>query len=162
MDREFSIDVLIKEKDMSRFFIRHNLSRFGGVFGILLSLAALVALLALWGRWDMQQRIILALLALMFTVFQPFMLWNKGRKQCRQDCFQKPFHYEFKEKEICVTQNDYKEVLSWEQVRKVVCAKDAIYVYMTAMSAFIIPREQCQEHFLELAAFIQEKSKSSH
>ena len=61
--------------------------------------------------------------------------------------------------EICVSQDEYKESLSWDQIRKVTYAKDAIYVYMTAMSAFIIPREQCKEDFLELAAFIREKTK---
>lgn len=159
MKKKFDVDVLIKSKDMSRFLVRHNITRFGGIFGILLSLAALIGLIAFWSKWGMQEKIILLLLALMFTVFQPLMLWSKGRKQCKQEHFKKPFHYEFNENEICVSQDEYKESLSWDQIRKVTYAKDAIYVYMTAMSAFIIPREQCKEDFLELAAFIRVKTK---
>ncbi len=159
MKKNQSLDVLLENNDMSKFLIRHNYSRFGGVFGVILSLAAIVILIVFWGKLVLVQRCALAVLSLMFTVFQPFSLWSKGRKQLKQECFQTPFHYEFGEDKIVVTQGEYKQDFDWNQIRKVVCAKDAIYVYMTAMSAFILPAAQCQDEFLELASWIRDHAK---
>lgn len=158
MQKDIILDITLKNKDMSKFLMRHTYSRFGGFFGILISIAAIIILLVFWGKLIVMQRVILAVVSVLFTIIQPLSLWNKGKKQLKQEVFQKPFHYEFKDKDITISQDEYKEVFEWSTIRKFVLTKDAMYVYMTAMSAFIIPEERCgAESFLELAALMEEK-----
>ena len=49
--------------------------------------------------------------------------------------------------------------VEWENIRKVVITKEAIYLYMSALSAFILPKSQCGGKYNELAVLLKEKRK---
>jgi hypothetical protein len=102
------------------------------------------------------QRGLLAVLALLFTVLQPLMLASKGKRQLAMEEFQIPFHYSFDENGVTISQQDQTQSFSWEEIRKVVFRRDAIYVYMSAVSAFVVPKEQCGGQFDELVHLMRE------
>lgn len=149
-------DVKLDQRSLSRFLIYHNYVRVSGIIGLVLSVAALVALCAAWGMWTPMQRGLLAVLALLFTVLQPLMLASKGKRQLAMEEFQIPFHYSFDDNGVTISQKDQTQSFSWEDIRKVVFRKDAIYVYMSAVSAFVVPEEQCGGQFDELVRLMRE------
>lgn len=154
-EMKIEIDVKLDGKSLNRFLIYHNYVRFSGVTGVVISLAAAVALFAEWNLWTQPQRVMLILLALLFTVMQPIMLISKGKRQLQMEEFQIPFHYVFDEEGIEISQNDQKQEFTWADVRKVVCRKTAVYVYMSSVSAFVIPEGQCEGRFAELTEMVR-------
>lgn len=151
MEQKIEIEVLLRGKDMSKFLIRHTYSRLGGILGFILSLAAILSLIFFWNRFLPMQRWILGALGFMFTIVQPLLLWNKGKKQVSQEIFQKAFIYQFGEASGMVIQGEHKESFDYSSIRKVVMARDALYVYFTAVSAFVLPKDCCGEYFDVLA-----------
>ena len=156
-DMSVHLDVTLDKKSLYQFLLYHNYMRPSGVIGVCISIAALVVLVLEWGLWNPSQRVMLAVLALLFTVIQPVMLLSKGRRQLQMEEFQIPFHYVFDETGIVISQNDQRQEFTWDDVRKVKYRKSAVYVYMSTVSAFIIPDSQCQGHFEELVQLMKNK-----
>lgn len=153
------LDVKLDKKSLSSFLLYHNYARPAGIIGILISIAAVVVLCVKWDYWTTTQRGILVVLALLFTVFQPMMLLWKGKKQLQMEEFQQPFHYAFGEKGVEISQNDQKQEFAWSEIRKIVYRSHAVYVYMSTVSAFILPASQCGGRFEELVKLMKEYTK---
>lgn len=158
-DIMIEIDVKLDQRSLNRFLIYHNYVRVSGIIGLVLSIAALAALCLKWGMWTNMQRGLLVVLALLFTVLQPLMLVSKGKKQLAMEEFQIPFHYCFDDTGVTISQKDQTQSFSWEDIRKIVFRKDAVYVYMSTVSAFVVPQEQCGGQFEQLVQLIREKKK---
>ena len=127
------------------FVLYHNYMRPGGLIGLVLSVAAIVMLIIRWDHWTGVQRCLLIILALLFLVFQPLMLLQKANAQLQSDAFRIPMHYEFGEERFSISQNDKQEEFAYTDIRKVVFRKNVMYLYMTTVSAFIIPRRACED-----------------
>lgn len=150
------LDVKLDKKSLSSFLLYHNYVRPAGILGIVISIAAVVVLCIKWNYWTMTQRGILLVLALLFTVFQPMMLLWKGKKQLQLEEFQQPFHYLFGDKGVEISQNDQKQEFGWSEIRKIVYRANAVYVYMSTVSAFVLPASQCDGQFEKLVGMMKE------
>lgn len=153
------LDVRLDKKLLNSFLLYHNYVRPAGILGIIISIAAVIVLCVRWSYWTTTQRGILIVLALLFTVFQPMMLLWKGKKQLSMEEFQQPFHYVFDDKGVEISQNDQKQEFSWEDIRKITYRANAAYVYMSTVSAFVIPASQCEGRFPELVSMMKEHMK---
>lgn len=158
-DEVLELDVQLDKKTLDRFLLRNNFLRAGGVIGILISLAAVVGLLVFWKYFSSSQRVILIFLGLMFTVIQPLTLLLKGRSQLKTGAFREPFHYTFTKTGMTVENMAGTVEVKWTDMRKVIVTKEAVYLYMNAVSAFIIPRQACGENYVRLAKLIGEKQR---
>ncbi len=138
-------EVKMDAKSLSGFVLYHNYVRPGGLIGLLLSVAAIVALIIRWDSWTGMQRCLLIVLALLFLVFQPLMLMKKAHTQLQSGAFLFPMSYSFGEETFSIAQGENKEDFVYADIRKAVLHKNVIYLYMTAVSAFIIPRGACEE-----------------
>ncbi len=156
MENKIELDVQLDKKTLNRFLIRNNFLRAGGVIGLLISVAAIIGLIVFWSEFAGSQRIILIFLGLMFTVIQPCTLLLKGWNQLKHGSFRKPFHYEFTKKGFEVTNIAGSATVEKERVRRVVSTKEAIYIYVNAVSAFIIPRHSCEEDYIRLVKMVKE------
>ncbi len=154
--KEIEIDVQLDQKTLTRFLLRNNFFRAGGVAGLLVSLGALVVLVVFWGKLSLAQGLLLLFLGLMFTVIQPASLLAKGWAQLKNGAFRKPFHYRFSPEGIEVTNIAGTVQVDWKEIRRVIVAKDAFYIYMNAVSAFIIPRRECGESYVPIAKMLKE------
>lgn len=150
------MDVKLDSKSMGGFLIYHNYSRISGMFSVLISVAALVGLIWRWDFWMLTQKVLLVILALLFTVIQPIMLVWRGNRQLQTEDFQIPFHYVFDKNGIVISQKDQKQEFQWKDVRKIVYKKESIYVYMSTVSAFVLPKSQCNGRFDELVKMMRE------
>lgn len=158
-DEVLELDVKLDKKTLDRFLLRNNFLRAGGVIGILISLAAIVGLLVFWKYFTTSQRVILIFLGLMFTVIQPLTLLMKGRSQLKTGAFREPFHYTFTKAGMSVENMAGTVEVKWSDMRKVIVTKEAMYLYMNAVSAFIIPRQECGDGYVRLAELVGESRK---
>lgn len=156
-DHVLELEIQMDKKSMSRFLLRNYFLRVGGVCGLVISLAAVAGLVLFWGEFQFAQRVLLIALALMFTVIQPFSLLLKGWNQLKTGAFQKPFHYTFSDQGVTVENMAGSVEVEWNQIRRAVITKEAVYLYMNAVSAFILPRSGCGERYTELTKLIEEK-----
>ena len=152
-------DVRLDKKTLDRFLLRNNFLRAGGVIGILISLAAIVGLLVFWKYFATSRRVILIFLGLMFTVIQPLSLLMKGRSQLKTGAFREPFHYTFTQTGMSVENMAGTVEVKWSDMRKVIVTKEAMYLYMNAVSAFIIPRQECGDDYVRLVELVGERRK---
>lgn len=159
MMQQIEFDAQLDKRTLNRFLIRNNFLRAAGVFGLFISFAAIVGLICFWQQFAWIQRIILVFLGLMFTVIQPFTLLMKGWNQLKNGTFREPFHYVFTKDGMEVTNIAGTASVEWKQVRRAVTTKDAIYIYMNAVSAFIIPRAACEKEYIQLVKMIKEYTK---
>ncbi len=153
------IDAKLELKPLNRFLMYHNYMRPGGIAGVIISVAAIVCLFVGWSNWTYTQKGLLVVLALLFTVIQPLMLIARGKKQLSMEQFQKSFHYTFDPDKVSVSQDGEKQEFGWDEIRKVVIRKDAIYVYMTTQSAFVLAKDQCGADYDRLLQLVKENYK---
>ncbi len=153
------IDVQLDKRTLNRFLLRNNFLRAGGVIGLLISISAMVGLIVFWNYFGTAQRVILIFLSLMFTVIQPVTLLMKGWEQLKKGAFREPFHYTFTPGGIEVVNIAGTANVEWKQIRRAVITKEAIYIYMNAVSALIISREECDGRFTEIAKMVREYTR---
>lgn len=151
---EGSLELSIKpgEKDMRKFMLSHNYRSIGGWFGVLISIFAIVMLIigVMRNSYNAIQVIGLAAVASMFTFVQPIQIMLKARRQVRANAmYMQPIIYNLSEEGITIRQDDIRADLSWEDVFKLTETKSAIYIYTSAVRAFIFPKDQIED----LAAF---------
>ena len=140
-------DVKMDAKSLSGFVIYHNYMRPGGILGLVLSVVAIVSLIIRWEDWTSVQRCLLIALALLFLIFQPLMLLKKANDQLHSDAFKYPMHYIFKEDGFTISQGDKSECYQYSDIRKPVFHKGVMYLYMTTVSALIVPKSSCKDDF---------------
>ena len=148
-------DVKMDGGSLGGFVLYHNYMRPGGLIGLVLSIAAIVMLIVRWDHWTGVQRCLLIVLALLFLVFQPLMLLQKANTQLQSGAFATPMQYEFGEETFSIAQGDKSEEFAYADIRKTVFRKNVMYLYMTTVSAFIIPRRSCEE-FDRVKALVKE------
>lgn len=153
------MDVKLDTKTLGGFLLYHNYARASGIFSVFISLAALVLLLVRWGHFGLTQKVLLVILALLFTVIQPVMLLWRGSLRLKGEDYAVPFHYVFSDSGIVISQGEKKQESEWQDVRKVVYRKDALYVYMSAVSAFVLPENQSNGRFEELTKMMREHTR---
>lgn len=158
-DEVLELDIKLDKKTLNRFLLRNNFLRVGGVIGLFISAAAIVLLIVFWSALSTPQRVILFFLGLMFTVIQPLSLLMKGWNQLKSGTFREPFHYKFSAAGMMVENMAGSVEVKWADIRKAIVTKDAIYLYMNALSAFILPRAACKESYVKLAGMIEEYRK---
>ena len=101
----------------------------------------------------MPYRCLLVVCALIFTVWQPFLLWNKARKQAKRPAVKNPMRLIFDDEKLTVSQEENSADFTWEQMGRL-DAKSSMYIlYMDRVHAYLIPKEtlgEQEETFREL------------
>lgn len=154
---EYSFDVKMKPKHMVRFLLRHSYFRASGIIGVGVSLVAFVYLIVYWGDLGNQERIIMGILASLFTIINPLMLCNRGKKQVEQnECYQQPITYGITEEGITTTQGENSAVTPWNNVKRIVSMREQLVVYTSPVHAFLFPYESMGENREAIVAYIKE------
>lgn len=156
--KEIDFDVTLRVKDLFVFTMRHTYLSISGVFSLFISFGSLF--ICLWNLKQFGTTTIMALLfvALLFTVVQPLMLYAKCRVQIKKsDSINQALHYTLAEEGITVRQAEQEAEVKWYDVRKVIRAKNGLYLYMSPVRAFIFPKEQCAEQYEAIYSAVQEQ-----
>lgn len=154
---EIQFDVELSVLDLYLFSMRHTYYSPSGVFGLVLSIACLLFCAVRCGELDRSAVLALLLIGVLFTVVQPVMLYCKAFMQRQQNKdINAPLHYAVHEEGIQVSQGEQQVEVPWYEVRKMVQGRNAVYLYMSPVRAFIFPRKQCGGQYEELLARIRE------
>lgn len=150
----FHVDLSVSELYM--FSMRHTYCSLSGVFGLLLSIGNLAAFAICYESLDGSAKLALIIIGLLFTVVQPVMLYGKAFMQRRQNKdINAPLQYCLSEEGIEVSQGEQQVQVHWYDVRKMVQSRNAVYLYMSPVRAFIFPRKQCGTHYDEMVSLIR-------
>ena len=115
------------------------------MFNLIFSLAALYLLIFRWSTTTVSYRCLLVVCALIFTVWQPFLLWNKARKQAKRPAVKNPMRLIFDDEKLTVSQEENSADFTWEQMGRL-DAKSSMYIlYMDRVHAYLIPKETLGE-----------------
>ena len=150
-----TVDVTLRitAKDLWMFSMYHANAGFMGMFNLIFSLAALYLLIFRWSTTTVPYRCLLVVCALIFTVWQPFLLWNKARKQAKRPAVKNPMRLIFDDEKLTVSQEENSADFTWEQMGRL-DAKSSMYIlYMDRVHAYLIPKEtlgEQEETFREL------------
>ena len=147
MNQEIKVRVNMKTNNMYDFLFHHTYSNASGIVGVLLSLVALVYLLLNLGNLSNAKIILLILGALLFTVINPGMLYVKAAQQVKlSPMFKDTLCYILNQEGITVEQAEQQLVIKWEEVQKVIETKQNIIIYVSKVSAFILPKDAFEEY----------------
>lgn len=153
-DIRFQVDLSVSE--LYVFSMRHTYCSASGVFGLLLSIGCLAVCAAHYEVLDGSAKLALVIIGLLFTVVQPIMLYGKAFMQrLRNQDINAPLQYCVGEEGIEVSQGEQQVQIPWYDVRKMVQSKNAVYLYMSPVRAFIFPRKQCGARYEELLTLIR-------
>lgn len=150
----FQVDLSVSE--LYVFSMRHTYCSASGVFGLLLSFGSLAACALRYESLDGTTKLALIIIGLLFTVVQPIMLYGKAFMQrLRNQDINAPLQYCVSEEGITVSQGEQQVQVPWYDVRKMVQNRNAVYLYMSPVRAFIFPRKQCGKHYEEMISLIR-------
>ncbi len=154
------IETKINNKNMYEFMINHTYKSMMGVVGVLISILAIVALIVYGKNYDLTKKLLFIFIALLFTVINPISLYFKSKKQVKMnDSFQHPLCYTFSELGIDVRQGEQSLHINWDDIMKVISTKNLVVIYLSAINAFIFPKEQIGKEFEEFKKIITENYK---
>ena len=143
---QITFSIKIKTGDLYKFLLNYNYKTFGGIFGVILSVASLVYLGANYSELDNGKRLLFFILGLLFTVVQPIQLLQRAAMQISKNpAFRYPLQYEIKEDGIYVSQNGQQEIILWDSIVNVMETKSQILVYTSRVNACIWPKTQISE-----------------
>ena len=151
-----SFDITLRTKELFLFTLRHTYFSISGIFSLIISLGSLVVCLVQFRNFQAATVMALLFIATLFTIIQPLMLYVKCRAQIKKsDNINSSLHYTLSEEGITVRQNEQEAAVRWDDIRKVVQAKQGLYIYMSPVRAFIFPKEQCGSQYEVICSAVQ-------
>lgn len=151
---QIRFEVKLGVNDLWKFSMYHSMGGFKGVFNVAFTLAALYVLVARWSVLTGPYKLLLVGCALLFTVWQPFLLYNKARKQAKLPVMQKPMILTFSKEGLKVEQNEQQATFTWEQMGRMDRVSTMVVLYMDRVHAYLLPDSvmgEQKEAFLEMA-----------
>ena len=155
MQKKISFQVKIGVKDLYHFLMSYNYKSFGGIFGLFISVVCLVYLAISFQDNSSGANLLFLFLGLLFTVIQPFMLFQKAAQQATTSpAFREPLEYELNEDGVVIRQKSEEVPVSWDAIVKIVEDKKQILIYTSRVNACIWPKEQFEDQVEEVKEMI--------
>ena len=146
--KEVKFSVQITVKDMFAFLMHHSYRGASLIADAIVTFGAIGMLLAGFGKGDPVKTVALILVALLFTVVHPLQLYNRARKQVKNnEVFKLPLDYVLNDEGITLSQGEQSQSITWADVYQVREYKSQILVYTGRIYAFVWPKSalsQCE------------------
>lgn len=149
---KFSVQVTVN--DMFAFLMHHSYRGGSLIADAVVTFGAIGLLIAGFGKGDPVKTVALIFVAMLFTVIHPLQLFNKARKQVKNnEVFKNPLDYVLNDEGITLSQGEQSQSITWGDVYQVKEYKSQILVYTGRVYAFIWPKSalsQCENKVREL------------
>lgn len=146
--KEAEFDIRLTAGELYVFSMHHTYSAVSGIAGLIISLGSLAICAIRYKYLDKTAVMALIITGLLFTVVQPVMLYWKAKVQVKKnESINSVLHYRISEEGIEVSQGGQQAFVKWYEVRKKKLARNAMYLYMSPIRAFIFPKSQCGGQF---------------
>lgn len=154
-------DIKLKAKDMFRFNMYQTYTSFSGWFSIVVSVGLFgMAGYAIfeYGKAALPNIILYTCAAIFMLFYMPINLWFRaGKSIAASPVLSNTLHYHVDENGFTVTQGEASGVLGWKQIYKMIATKSMVLVYSNRINAYVIPREQLGENYVQLAKIATKK-----
>lgn len=155
--RELEFDIRLTTGELYAFSMRHTYCAASGIAGLVISAVSLLMCVLRFKYLDSTTIAALIIIGLLFTVVQPAMLYGKAKTQVKRNkSINGILHYRLSEDGIEISQGEQQASVKWYEVRKRKIVKDAMYLYMSPVRAFIFPESQCGGRFGEAVALVKD------
>ncbi len=155
--REVEFDIRLTTNELYEFSMRHTYSGLSGAAGLVISFGSLIICVLDYKHMETMAIVALIVIGLLFTVIQPVMLYGKAKVQVKKnESINTSLHYRLSEDGIEVSQGEQKALVKWYEVRKRKLVKNAMYLYMSPIRAFIFPRSQCGRYFDDAVTLVRD------
>ena len=162
MEDNIVIRVKLGVKDLYSFLLRYNYGNFGGIFGVIISLASFIFLGMTYASNSTTTNIILVFVGLLWTVIQPLLLLQRAAQQATKNvAYKEVLEYEWKEEGVSLRLDGQEEMIPWEGIIKVVETKKHILVYTSRIHACILPKAQFKEQLASVKGWLTRKLDKS-
>ena len=155
-DTLFHFHIQVTAKDLWVFSMYHSNKGYLGIFNVLFTLASLWLLVTRWAEFTIPYRLLLMVCALMFTVWQPFLLYLKARKQAKGTMVKEPMDMTCSKEGFLIEQAGQKQEIAWDQVVRMEAVRDLTVIYMDRIHAYLLPVRVMGEQKEEFFAWIRE------
>lgn len=151
------VKVQITAKDMFRFQLYHNYTRFSGIFGLLIGLGLMALGVIDITNGNASASFIWFVCSFVIMVFPIQTMKNKSKLQVqRVEMFQHPVEYEFTEIGFTARQGEVEVTNEWNAIEKVVGTKRYLYFYMSRVRAIIFPKESMGDNYETILSLVRE------
>ncbi len=155
--KEAEFDIRLTAAELYVFSMHHTYSAISGIAGLVISFGSLAICSIRYKYLDKTTIMALIIIGLLFTVVQPFMLYWKAKVQVkRNESINNVLHYRLSEEGIEISQDGQQAFVKWYEVRKKKLARNAMYLYMSPVRAFIFPKSQCGGQFDTALAIVND------
>lgn len=148
-------EVRLGTVDLWRFSMYHVNKGIQGIFNLLFTAAAILTLVFAWDQLSGGYIAFLVMCALIFSVWQPFLLYLKSRKQAQTAGIREPLTLEFGEENVKVSQVGQEMELPWDQVAKIVKTRHMVIVYTDRIHAYLLPVETVGNDMEKFSALLR-------
>lgn len=145
METQLTYHVNLTAKDLWAFSMYHANGGMLGIFNLLFTLAAVMLLVTRWGAVTTPYRLLLIVCVLLFTVWQPFLLYRKARKQAKTAVVRDPMTLVFNETGLTVEQSGQTASFTWQQMGRMDGHRTMVVLYMDRVHAYLLPKSAMGE-----------------
>lgn len=151
-------DISLTPRDMYRFNMYQAYSGFQGWFSIIIAILIFVVAGSTYGSLDLMYTIVYIAFGIIFLFYVPVSLLLRSKHSiAASEVLSHPLHYAFGEKGLTVTQGEANAELPWDQIYRMTATKSNVLIYSNRTNAYVIPKEQLGQHYVELAALANQK-----
>ena len=144
--KEVKFSVQVTVKDMFAFLMHHSYRGGALIADAVVTFGAIGLLIAGFGKGDPVKTVALIFVAMLFTVVHPLQLYNRARKQVKNnEVFKKPLDYVLTDEGITLSQGEQSQSITWGDVYQVKECKSQILVYTGRVYAFVWPKRELAE-----------------
>lgn len=155
--REAEFDIRLTAGELFAFTMHHTYSSVSGIAGLFISIGSLVLCALRFKHFDSTTIMALIITGLLFTVVQPVMLYFKSSVQVKKnESISGDLHYRLSEEGIEISQGEQQAFVKWHELRKRKITKNAMYLYMSPVRAFIFPEKQCGSSYNEAVSIVKD------
>lgn len=155
--REAEFDIRLTAGELFAFTMHHTYSSASGIAGLFISIGSLVLCAIRFKYFDSTTVMALIITGLLFTVVQPVMLYFKSSVQVKKnESISGNLHYRLSEEGIEISQEEQHAFVKWHELRKRKITKNAMYLYMSPVRAFIFPEKQCGSSYKEAVSLVKD------
>ena len=153
-----TFDVSLTSNHVFKFNIYQAYRGMQGIISILFPAVLIGVVIGKYEDFGPANALMYIAFAIVLLLYLPVSLWLRSKKALiTNEALAKPLHYEFSEETICVSQEEENAEFKWENIYKMVATKSMVLIYTNRINAFIIPREQLQGTYLDLAKLAKSK-----
>lgn len=146
MQTEF--DIKISGKDMYRFNLYHSYTGSQGKISIGVAILLIVVAICTRGTVSENYTKAYVVFAVVMLLYLPINLYLRSAQQMLgSPVLQNALHYKIDAQGVHTSQGDAAADLLWEEIHKIVFAKQYVFIYSTRVNAFILPREQMGQQY---------------